>query len=461
MIFPTRVGRAMSVGALLVLCGLSLNLPLSAYAQQASATPLAPSSAAAAEARSEHNTRPAGDSTDVLRLDDLLRGLRTASPALRAARLEAEADAEQTAQVSALPDPTAGVVYQPYPVLTARGAQRTQWRVEQSIPFPGKRALRADAAALGAEVTQHEAETLAQDLALRIKEAYYDLYAAQAERRLVRDFRAQLADFEEAAATRYEVGDGSQQAILKAQIEHGRLGVRLSALNESITSARQALAGTLNRPASSLQGRAVVDTMATPRALGDGLQAALTQRPEAQARRARVQQAEEEVALARRAFYPDFSVSATYFDIAERDVPASATGRDALALGVGIKVPLWRGRLKANVREARLRQQQAEAQYEALEATLRTQLDDLSRRLRERREQLALLEQTLIPQAETTLEATLSAYSAGRTDFLDLLDAERTLFQLQTDRIATHVRYLKARAALARALGNALTTEYR
>lgn len=54
------------------------------------------------------------------------------------------------------------------------------------------------------------------------------------------------------------------------------------------------------------------------------------------------------------------------------------------------------------------------------------------------------------------MEATLSAYTTGRTDFLDLLDAERTLFNLRMERIDTYVRYLKTTAALERATG--LTT---
>ena len=59
----------------------------------------------------------------------------------------------------------------------------------------------------------------------------------------------------------------------------------------------------------------------------------------------------------------------------------------------------------------------------------------------------------LSPQAETTLQATLSAYTTDRTDFLDLLDAERMLFSLETGYEDTFARYLKITAALERALG--------
>ena len=129
------------------------------------------------------------------------------------------------------------------------------------------------------------------------------------------------------------------------------------------------------------------------------------------------------------------------------------TGRDALAVSLGIKVPLWRGKLNAQVDEAQIEARRAETQLEALALDIRTQLADLQQQRQRQQRQLTLLRDTLIPQAETALEATLNAYSTGRTDFLDLLDAERTLFQLQMESEATYARFLKTTAALERTLG--------
>lgn len=165
--------------------------------------------------------------TTVLRLDDLLREVRTANPSLRARRLRVDALNTKSEQVSALPDPTVGGAYQPYSIVTARGPQRSQWQVQQQIPFPGKRRLRGEVARLTADVAASEAEAFADDLTYQVKTAYYTLYRVQEQTRLVRQFQEDLAGFEESAATQYEVGRGPQQAILKAQVERGRLEVRL------------------------------------------------------------------------------------------------------------------------------------------------------------------------------------------------------------------------------------------
>ena len=133
---------------------------------------------------------PALGQPTMLSLDALLAEVDAANPSLRAARLEAAARAEVGDQVGALPDPTVSLTAFPYPLVTALGAQRSQWRVEQMIPWPGTLGLRERSADLGAEVAEHEAEVLALDLALQVKRAYYTLYRLQRTDPLVRTKRS-------------------------------------------------------------------------------------------------------------------------------------------------------------------------------------------------------------------------------------------------------------------------------
>ncbi len=397
--------------------------------------------------------QPAPDTSRTLRLSTLLEAVRARNPALEAARLRAGALATRPEQVSALPAPRLGVTYQPRPVLTARGPQRSQWRVEQAIPFPGTRSLRGEIARLEADVAGFEAGALRQDLAFETRRAFYGLYRVQAQIRLIEDFRARLEGFEEAAAVQYEVGRGPQQAILKAQIEAGRLGVRLEQLRTEARSAQTRLARLTSLPQAALRGSVRIDTPLAPVDTTALLARALAERPEARARRRAREQAKQQIALAQKRFWPDFTVSATYFDIAESTALPTADGRDALAVGLGIEIPLWRGKLQANLREARLEARRAEARQEALRLRIETTIRDLAHQLVRQREQRALLEERLLPQSEVALQATLSSYTSGQTDFLDLLDAQRTLLDLRLALVETRARHLTTRAALARAVG--------
>ena len=348
-----------------------------------------------------------------------------------------------------------------YPTVTARGPQRSQWQVRQSIPFPGKRGLRGEAAALGARAADADAAVVAQNLALRIETAYYELYRVQRREQLLRSFDEQLRQFESAASTRYEVGEGSQQAILKAQIERGRLEMRRESLHADRRSALQSLARLTGREDLKVPDGPV--NVVPPAELderiegGDGL--AATDRPEAEALRRRIEQAETEIALARRAFWPDFTVGATYTDVRQGDLTPAMTGRDAFSVSIGISIPLWRGKQEARLEEAQVERRRAEAKLNEFQIQVRAAVRDLRERLRRQQRQLTLLGEQLLPQAETSLEATLSAYKAGRTDFLDLLDAERTLFQLRLDYEDIHARALQTTTRLEHALGRLFLDE--
>ena len=285
----------------------------------------------------------------ILDLNTLVETIRENNPDLRASRLEAEALSLRHDQVSSLPDPRASITYQPYPLFTARGTQRTQWRVEQAVPFPGKLGLKGDIADFGADIAKYEALTFEQDLVFEAKRAYYELYRIQRQQGLIQAFRLRLQDFEENAATRYVVGTGMQQAILKAQLERNALLQRDLSLELLHRSATEKLARLLNTPVSEIE-LGEVETPTMPE-LNEAtlLEAALRLRPEAKALSVVEERTDAQIALAEKEFFPDFGFNVTYFDIGSASIPATATGRDALAIGVSLNIPLWRGRAESTV----------------------------------------------------------------------------------------------------------------
>ena len=398
---------------------------------------------------------PDAPADTLLRLEDLLVEVQAHNPVLQASYLEAQALALQNEQVSTLPDPFIRIVYQPVPLLTAHGAQRSQWSIEQEIPYPGKLGLHASIADLTAKIKEFEAETLEEDLLLQVKQSYFKLYRIQNQELRILTFKDRLQNFEKIATTRYEVGAGVQQAILKTQLEKNvltRLQLELSIERRTET---EALARLLNRPIPT-ESKVTV-TFETPSHIQfdaiNLLEVAFSQRPEVNALNMAEKRADEEIALARKQFRPDFRFGITYFDIAPADTPPTAIGRDALGIAATINIPLQRNRLHAKLKEARVRRSHVHAHQEALNTFISTQVADLMHQLRGEAQQLKLFREGLIPQAETTLQATLSSYTTGRTDFLDLLDSERTLFSLNMSYDDSFARYLQVAAALERALG--------
>jgi outer membrane protein TolC len=165
------------------------------------------------------------------------------------------------------------------------------------------------------------------------------------------------------------------------------------------------------------------------------------------------QQADHRIELAQKDFLPDFGINLTYFDIAPSDLMPTATGADAFMIGTEVRIPLWRDKLHANLEQARLQRQRFEAVEEDLASQIRTRLHDLIRQLKQERDMLLLYRETLLPQATLTVESTLAAYSTGQIGFQDMLEAERTRFNLELDFQKTQTQHLLTRAELEYELG--------
>ena len=404
---------------------------------------------------------PAAAAPDTLRLDAVLSAL-VGGPTARAAAFGAEAARAEAGAAGAWPDPSVEVMVMPVPMHMGDGVQRSQWRAGQTVPWPGTLGLQRDAAGHAADAATARADAVVLDLALEAQEAYHTLAYVQTAEALVRDFRQRLGAFAEAAAVRYEVGQGPQSAILRAQLEGWRMEERLILLSQQRALAEVTLARLLDRP-DFAAGPVVVEERVAPAdvpalaAFAEGL------RPDVAALDAEHRQAETEVDLARKAFYPNLGASLTYFNVAALDeekptvghesTASGAGGRDAPGVGVTVAVPLDRASRRARLEAARLRVREAEAQREALGTALETEILAHLHHAHHEREVLWVTRSRLLPQARSTVESTVAAYAAGQADFLLLLDAERTLFELRLSEAEALMRYHHAEARLARALG--------
>lgn len=400
------------------------------------------------------------DSVLSINLDSLLAQVER-NPTLRAMRLEAAALATRPEQVGALPDPDVMAGYRPFAIRSVSGIAPAEVMARQMLPYPGKRKLAAETAALGAEAAERNADAAALDLALDVQHTYYELYRIQQQDRLAEEFARRLRDFEEVAAVRYEVGQGPQQSILKAQVERLALERRRLEYDAARRAQLERLARLTNRPDLASPQYEVVLTAPTITLPADtgSTERALDRLPEAEALRLIREQAEKEIDRARLEYRPDFMIGAGLMDM----MPMDGTTRPLsdldkrFTIQFGVTIPLQKDKRRAAVREAELRREQVDARLEALETEIKTKTQDLLASLEADEQALTLYRDALIPQAETTVASTLSAYSAGTIGFLDLLDAERMLYDLRMSYEETLARYAQTRAALRRTLGISLS----
>jgi outer membrane protein TolC len=389
------------------------------------------------------------------RLDDAIHLALERNPEVAMVDLEAEALRYVAPQASTLPEPVFQVGIAASPVHTARGTQRSQWRLEQTIPFPGKRRLRAEAAQFRADAAGFASDALRHGIVLNVRLAYVRIFSLQQQLETLGEFREEVSRFEEAAAAEYEVGRGPQQALLRAQLERNALAKRELVIRTHWQEAVRSLARSINDPAliaDTLQVERPVDLESID--LTGAYDRAVDLRPEFRAIESARESADRAVRLAQRDKYPDVTLQVTYTDIARDSPPVNPDGKDAVTIGAGIRLPIWRKGLDAKRQQREIERRRLDEHRRMLETDVSTRIRELKHRIGLEQKNLVLLSEGLIPQAEITRDATLAAYTTGRIGFLDLLEAERMLFELQLDEIVTLQRLHEAVATMHRTIGS-------
>lgn len=367
-------------------------------------------------------------------LPDLIQEVLAKNPELTAARQQWEASSQRIAQVRSLDDPTVSVEWWNFPESFNLGrTQHTIISLSQKFPFPGKLALKKEVASRSAEVTEQALRAKERDLIARVKGAYYDLFLADKNIQIHHEQIDLLKQFVEIATAKFRAGTATQVDVLKAQVELSTLHQELPVLEQRHDTSQAKLNQMLDRdPRSPLappqpprEGRFEQD-------LEDLYRAATTARPELKAADLEIQRNEQSQALAQRQYYPDFDVAFRRFQNVEV--------RDGFGAMLTMNIPFafWtKPKYDAAVHEAAAGIAAARADRHALENMTRFQIRDLLAKVRANWEVALLYKTTVLPQAEQSVAAARAGYRAGRSGFLDLIEADRAWrkFQLEYYRV--------------------------
>lgn len=394
---------------------------------------------------------------------DLVEEVLERNPDVERARHRAAAAAARAPQVRALPDPMAALNVFVLPPETRVGPQDLSVSIRQKLPWFGKLALREQAALYAAAAAESEVETARLDVLTEARRLFYELAFLAERKEILSAERKTLERFEEVARARYAAGGGLQQGIVRIQAQITRTDTRLLEISER----RAELLATLNvlrdRPAAT-----PVEGLALPAPAELALEAealrraAAAARPEIAAANAMIAQRQTLVELAEKAFRPDFDVGLSYTFVGRRHDPAGRlspppdNGDDVLALSGSVNLPIHRRKLEAGVEEALAGQHEAEEQKRRILAGIEGSIGDLASRLPYLSEHWNLLENVLRIQAREALASAETAYTTGKLNAVDLLDAEVVLFDVRTATARTRADYAVARARLERAVASSL-----
>ena len=399
-------------------------------------------------------TGPDGQAGEILKLDELVAEALQNNPQLRAARHQTAAAQTKVDQVTSWDAPQLGVEFFQTPIQSfpnpAKNWMENDYFIQQMFPFPGKLSSMGKAAESNANMVGQGYIALERKIIRELKSAYYELYLVQRKIEVNAENQELVRKFVGIASKQYEVGMGKQPDILRAQTELSTLinnGLNLQKEKRVIESMINTI---LSRPANAPLGYVPQIETNIPNWTFEQLRPlALENRPEVQAMNFNIEMNKSELSLSKREYFPDLMVRVMYKDMA-------MTKDDFWAAMVGVNIPLafWSsGKYTSKVDENELNVKRAEEEYSNMRNMTLFEVQDGLVKVQTNQNIVLLYKNTVIPQAEQTLQSTIAAYQTGKTEFLMLIDAYRMLLMTRLDYYMAVMNYMASQAQLEQAVG--------
>lgn len=347
----------------------------------------------------------------------------------------------------------------PAPGSPANNTYQAQLQAAYELDLWGRYREASSAARSELLASEYGRDVVRVSLTGAVAQAYFALRALDAQLEVVDQTRANRQAAVDLQRLRLDAGVSSELELRQAQAELAALEASRAQLVQAVGQQELALAVLLGRsPRIFMDGpvarghslQALVTLPAIPAGLPSDL---LARRPDLRQAEQNLLTAHARIREARAALYPDLSLTA-YLGSESRALSDLFSGPAAIwGLTAGLVQSLLNGGRTQAVLEVRdARQTQALVAYEqAVRQAFREVLDALiaHRQARELAEAEARREEAL----SQSLELANLRYRNGLTNYLSVLDAQRSLLDAQLNRIDARRAQLAASADLAKALG--------
>jgi outer membrane protein TolC len=308
-------------------------------------------------------------------------------------------------------------------------ADTLMFGLRQALPAPGARAAHGRIAAEEVQIARQQREVLARDVLLRVRRAYFDYYAADRVLRVHLEHVAVAEQIVNQVRASYEVGRGNQQDVLKVLVELSQLHNDLAEVRQQRESSRLLLNSLMARPPEAALGPPVeIERPQNVPALQQLDQARMRGRPELALAQRSIQRSEAALAAAKiSALRPTFMVGADYWLMPSQQMP------HAYGAMVAMSLPWLSPGRRADVREAAQLVTAERHAAASMELATAFELHDAVARLESANSSLTVIEGSVLPQAEKSLESTQAAFGVGQASLLSLLDSLRSYFQIRLE----------------------------
>lgn len=406
------------------------------------AQPLLASAQLPAPFHAASDADPVPSAAAPLTLDAAILRAFQSNPGLRAAGRDLDIAAGQRLQAGAVPNPELSYLSEG----VKKDARTTTVQINQAIELGGKRGARIALAEREREVASADLASYRSALRADVITAFFDVLTAQ-ERLLLAQASQELSQKVTGAASRRVIaGKISPVEETRARVAEASTKIELSQAGNDLALAKRRLAATWgsSEPIIGVLEIPVMPIGAHPATAE--LLAHLPAAPQLTRARSEIDRQAAVVDVERSRRFPDLTVSLG----SKRD---EQLGQRQTVIGLAIPFPLF-DRNQGNLLSALRRTDKARDELLVVENKLSVELTQASLRLNAAASELLILRNEILPGAQSAYEAGTKGFELGKFSFLDVLDAQRTLFQAKTQYVRALAESHRAAADIERIIGN-------
>lgn len=393
------------------------------------------------------------DPTGEIMLKDALVLALMRSPSLRSYSLQVRASEAKALQEGLLPNPELELEIEEYDSEgTGFDTAETAIVLSQLVELGGKRRKRRAVADLESALVGWDYEAKRLDVFVDTTHAVIDVLAAQMRLSLATEAKDLAAKVTTAVGERVKAGKVAPLELSRAEVELSVSDVDLERAKKDLAVSRTQLAAMWGSPKPSFKQVSgdLEAVMATLPQI-DAMAGDLAQNPDIARWQTELELRKSSVELEQSEIMPDLALSAGVQQF-------EATGEDALTFGVGVDLPLF-DRNQGNRQAARHQLSKAKEQKLAAEVEVSSSLTAAYEELKASHLEALALDKKILPAAQRAFESVRDGYQQGKFGYLDVLDAQRTLFDVRAKHVDALSTYHKAVVTLERLIGRSISAE--
>ena len=325
-------------------------------------------------------------------------------------------------------------------------------QVSQPIELWGRPGKRRDVAEQDRALAGWDYEAARLDVVTQTTQAFLGLVAAEERVRLARELVRLSEEVFQTVSRQVEVGEVSPVEKERARVPLSQARIRLRRAREDRRSARQALSGQWGR-SDTTSFSTVTGTFGPVRPVPalDTVKTALDRNPALARQADEIERATAVLALEKSDRFPVPSLTVG----GQRFGARTGNDRTALTAGISLPLPLF-DRNQGAVQRARSRIQRAKAERASARVRLDTTLSRAYSALVSAQHEANTIANETLPAARSAFRSIREGYRQGKFSYLEVLDAQRTLFDVRRQQVQALRSYYQARARVERLIATPL-----